>query len=178
MQHVVAERAGCERGGQRCGGARMDQTDNRAGQEEPEDDRPERVGRTGRGLGARGIGRTGAVDRQEPGGGQRDRPDQQAAQPGRLWRGGQVPAVAGQQRQVQQPIMPGVPGRPPARYAGAGPVEARTTSSGRKTYSECGAGSPLISSTSARTAAVDIASTGCCTVVSGGSVKAISGESS
>jgi hypothetical protein len=57
-------------------------------------------------------------------------------------------------------------------------VEDRTTSSGRKRYSECGAAWPWISSTSVRTAATAIALTGWRTVVSGGSVKAISGESS
>ncbi len=57
-------------------------------------------------------------------------------------------------------------------------VEPRTTSSGRKTYSEWGAPWPLISSTRARTAATAIAVTGWRMVVSGGSVKAISGESS
>ena len=61
----------------------------------------------------------------------------------------------------------------PARRSGAAPVEARTTSSGRKTYSARGAGSPAISSSSARTAASAIAWTHWRTVVSGGSVNAI-----
>src|SRR6476660_438349 len=59
-----------------------------------------------------------------------------------------------------------------------GPVEPRTTSSGRNMYSECGAGWPATSSTRARTAATDMACTGCRSVVSGGSVNAIRGESS
>ena len=61
---------------------------------------------------------------------------------------------------------------------GADVVEPRTMSSGRKTNSSRGAGVPLTSSMSAWTAAAPIASTACRTVVSGGSVKAMSGESS
>ena len=61
---------------------------------------------------------------------------------------------------------------------GHGPVEPRTTSSGRKRYSECGAGWPPISSTRAPTAAMAMARTGWRSVVSGGSVKGIRGESS
>src|SRR6185369_2117616 len=60
----------------------------------------------------------------------------------------------------------------------ATPVEPRTTSSGRKTYSECGAGCPLTASVSARTAALDMARTGWRSVDSGGSVNGISAESS
>ncbi|CAM5731124.1 hypothetical protein STENM223S_10314 [Streptomyces tendae] len=64
------------------------------------------------------------------------------------------------------------------RSPGADAVEPRTTSSGMNTNSLCGAGVPPISSSSVRTAACPIAGTGLRTVVSGGSVKAISGESS
>jgi len=60
------------------------------------------------------------------------------------------------------------------RAVGPAAVEPRTTSSGRKTNSLCGAGVPPISSSSAFTAAWLIAATGCLMVVSGGSVKAIS----
>ena len=67
---------------------------------------------------------------------------------------------------------------PAPQRVGAAPVEARTTSSGRKTYSARGDGSPAISSSRARTAASAIAWTLWRTVVSGGSVKAMSGESS
>jgi hypothetical protein len=61
---------------------------------------------------------------------------------------------------------------------GAEPVEPRTTSSGRNTYSARGAGCPVISSTSARTAASPMSCTDWRSVVSGGSVNAISTESS
>ena len=93
-------------------------------------------------------------------------------------------------RAVSHGLLPYRPGRPgpcgatgrapegvlPQGRTGAAPVEPRTTSSGRKTYSARGAGSPAISSISARTAASPIACTVWRTVVSGGSVKAMSGR--
>jgi hypothetical protein len=57
-------------------------------------------------------------------------------------------------------------------------VDPRTTSSGANRYSDLGAAKPLISSTSVRTAANPIAETGWRRVVSGGSVNAMTGESS
>lgn len=58
------------------------------------------------------------------------------------------------------------------------PVDPRTTSSGRNTYSVRDAGIPAISSTSAWTVVSPMARTRCRTVVSGGSVKAMRVESS
>lgn len=84
------------------------------------------------------------------------------------------------------PALPGpTPGRLSVRVlpcSGQSPrtaaVEPRTTSSGWKTYSVRCTGLPPISSSSAPTAAAAIACTGWRTVVSGGSVKAMSCESS
>jgi len=86
-------------------------------------------------------------------------------------------------RATSPALRPGVligrrPGRAGRRQDGAAPVDPRTTSSGRNTYSARGVGRPASSSSRARTAAPLIASTDWRMVVSGGSANPISGESS
>src|SRR5687768_15477400 len=63
-------------------------------------------------------------------------------------------------------------GQPPA--VGTGPVDPRTTSSGSKGSSSVVAAAPSVWFTSTSTAAWPISSSGCRTVVSGGSVHVIS----
>lgn len=100
-----------------------------------------------------------------------------------------LPHIAGAVRLVPVRLAhPGPPAREPSvprRAAsaacyrpGASAVEARTTSSGWKTNSVRWTGFPPTSSSSDCTAAWAIARTGCRIVVSGGSVNAISSESS
>ncbi len=91
---------------------------------------------------------------------------------------GRAPEGVGHAETARRPRSADAPLRRPQPPGDACAVEPRTTSSGWKTNSVRCTGVPPSSSSSALTAAAAIARTGWRTVVSGGSVKGLSSESS